>query len=132
MPKSAYLMNLKCWFPAVSGLALSVFLWSCGSRHVSTSAVISEISLVLATGVAIDVIIAQYPDYAMSNPKLTSRTENKWSLQWQVAQKDRPEALSRLKENALIVSVAENPDSLLPPFNSSNSGYSKTKPIKNQ
>ncbi|MFM9984676.1 MAG: hypothetical protein ACKVOK_05545 [Flavobacteriales bacterium] len=132
MPKSAYLLNLKWLFSAIAGLMLSVFLWNCGSKDVSSSQLISEISLVLATGATADEIIAQYPDFSMSNAKLTSRTENKWSLQWQVSQKDRPEALARLRENKLIISVSEQQDSLGPPTNSTNSGYSKTKPIKNQ
>jgi hypothetical protein len=74
----------------------------------------------------------RYPSFGLSNAQRISRFENKWQYDWEVTSSKRERTMREIRGCEEVFSVEEVNDTISPPSNSSNSGYSKTKPIKNQ
>lgn len=132
MSKPVHYLTFKFWIPIVIGLFLASGLLGCKQKNTILSVEKSALMVVLKEGVTCNEIIEKYPEFYFSNPKVVSRTENKWSIDWQVEVAKREHALTRLRENSLIISADIIQDTISPPSNSTNAGHTKTKPIKNK
>jgi hypothetical protein len=118
--------------PILIGFFFVSFTFGCSQKSTTNSAENSAVFLILKEGYTCEEVIGKYPEFHFTNPRLISRTENKWSMFWQVEIANRPKALSYLRENNLIISVEEIQEIISPPSNSTNAGHTKTKPIKNK
>lgn len=122
--------DIKSTFIAFLAIIFS-FGTGCHSRELEASKMDFDLVVHLVDGKKGDYIISQYANDGRIMVRPASKSENKWTVHYQLSEKKKSSMIRKMEKDKNIISFSE-PGEPGPPTNSTNSGHSKTKPIKNQ
>ncbi|MDZ4824824.1 MAG: hypothetical protein SH856_15320 [Flavobacteriales bacterium] len=111
---------------------VSFMMMNCACRTPQKTETAQQVMIYLANELGQDYLQANYARHGFVEATLSSRSENKWRADFLCSKKEMREVLAKMKNDSNVISSEMINDKIDKPSNSTNTGSSKTKPIKNQ
>ena len=129
MQPNQVIFSYKVRYVLLSLCCASV-LFACTTRQHSSKTVQYEV--LLAPQVQSEYLPSQYVRFALGDCKRVSRSENRWQFTYTERNGGQRKLQRAFEADSLVRSIVVVDSLIQPPTNSTNQGFHKSNPIKNQ